>query len=65
MSTKNGNQNEKPVNAKWNDDSHKALVGVLVNVLTNDGETSVAKHQAKILGEMKDRGFDFTWEAMR
>ncbi|KAK4101004.1 hypothetical protein N658DRAFT_507321 [Parathielavia hyrcaniae] len=65
MSTKNGSSDGKPFTTKWNESAYKALVGVLVNVMTRDGETSMGKHKDKLLGEMKDRGYDFTWEAMR
>ncbi len=50
---------------KWNDEAHTALLGILVDIVTSSGSTSISAHKEKIMASMAAHGFQFTWEAMR
>jgi hypothetical protein len=53
------------VEAKWNDQSHAALLGILVDIVTSGGTVSIVPHKEKIMSSMEAQGFQFTWEGIR
>lgn len=51
--------------SRWNEAVYKTLVGILVDISTQGGNTSIKTHQEKIMAGIEANGFDFTWEAIR
>ncbi|KAK4043593.1 hypothetical protein C8A01DRAFT_32323 [Parachaetomium inaequale] len=55
----------KPFQVKWNEESHTALLGILVNIVTDNGAASINKHKDQIMAGLEAHGFGFSWDAIR
>lgn len=50
--------------SKWNSESHAALCGALADALAASG-SSTTSHRQEIHSALLEKGFTFTWEAIR
>lgn len=51
-------------NSKWNEDSHRAMCGALLDVL-EAGTVALFAHKEVVVQSMEQRGHPFTWEGIR
>lgn len=62
---KRQNTGGKPFQTRWAEESHIALLCVMMDIVTENGTTSIAKYKDQIISGMEARGFGFSWEAVR
>lgn len=50
---------------RWNNESHEALLAILVDVILQGDRATLAYYKDTIMAGMEARGYNFSWEAVR